>query len=318
MPPLNLSNQAALQSVLAAMEEKRKKIASTQTNGYLFLGSGILLFILGASFNMVVPAVIAALGPIIYGGIVLYKIDDDLQAYKQAYKRDVIGASLKSINESLTISPGNGIYETEFAYTQLFQTTPDRYHSEDLVKGKIDKTAFFFAEVHAEYKTTTQTKNGTQTQWHDIFKGIIFAADFNKNFTNKMIIRPKYFGSALGSWLTNVFSSDGGSVVKLENPDFDKAFITYGNDQVGSRYILTPMLMERILKLNDNSKYQISLSFLDSRMYIAFPLDRNYFEAPVFKSLLKMENLNDDINAINFMCDIVQELDLNTRIWGKS
>jgi len=72
------------------------------------------------------------------------------------------------------------------------------------------------------------------------------------------------------------------------------------------------------LKLNSNSKNTISLSFINNRMNIAFPLDRNYFEAPVFKTLLNPELLNQDIAAIKFMYEIVQELDLNTRIWGKS
>ncbi|RZL48032.1 MAG: DUF3137 domain-containing protein, partial [Pedobacter sp.] len=91
-----------------------------------------------------------------------------------------------------------------------------------------------------------------------------------------------------------------------------------GTDQVESRYLLTPAMMERILKLNSNSKYSISLSFIQSRMYIGFPLDRNYFEAPIFKSLLNPDLLNDDIYTIKFMYDIVKELDLNTRIWGRN
>jgi len=184
--------------------------------------------------------------------------------------------------------------------------------------GIAGKTGFYFAEVHAEYKTVIQTKNGTRTEWHDLFKGIIFVADFNKNFNAITIVRPKDFGRAIGAWFSkNLFSFGNSDVIKLENPEFDQAFVTYGNDQVESRYILTPSMMERILQLNQKSKYSINLSFIKSRMYIGFPLDRNYFEAPIFKSLLNPNLLDEDINAIKFMYDIVKELDLNTRIWGK-
>ena len=313
-----IDGNVALQNVLATMEVERKKIASTQTKGYIYIVLGIALAILGFMLGFPIPAVIAGLIPLIYGGVLLFKISTNLTAYKNAYKQDVIGAALKFLDESLTIQAQAGIEASEFVYTQLFTQDPDRYNTEDLVTGCAGKTKFYFAEVHAEYKTVTQTKNGTRTEWHDIFKGIIFAADFNKNFNGVTIVRPKNFGNALGAWFSkNVFSFGENDVVKLENPDFDKTFVTYGSDQVQARYILTPTMMERVLKLNHESKYDITLSFIESRMYIAFPLNRNYFEAPVFKSLLNPDALNDDITTIKFMYDIVKELDLNTRIWGK-
>jgi hypothetical protein len=52
-------------------------------------------------------------------------------------------------------------------------------------------------------------------------------------------------------------------------------------------------------------------------MFIAFPLDKDYFEPPVFKSLLDQKSINEDLSVIRFMYDIIKELDLNTRIWGK-
>lgn len=315
----DIANNVALQQVLATMEVTRKRIAATQTRGYIFIAAGILICFLGFVLGFPVPGVIIGLIPLIYGSVLLFKINDSLTAYRNEYKTNVIGAALKFLDESLSISPYQGIAASEFMYTQLFTQEPDRYKTEDLVTGCADRTRFYFAEVHAEYKTVTQTKNGTRTEWHDIFKGIIFAADFNKNFNGITIVRPKGFANALGAWFSkNVFSFGGNDVVKLENSDFDKTFITYGSDQVESRYILTPALMERILNLNHQTKYDISLSFIESRMYIAFPLNRNYFEAPVFKSLINAEALNDDITTIKFMYDIVKELDLNTRIWGKA
>jgi hypothetical protein len=314
----NIESNVALQNVLATMEVERKRIASTQTKGYIFIVVGILLLIAGFFLGFPIPGVIAGLIPIIYGGVLFYKISDALNTYKNTYKNDVIGAALKFLDESLSIQPAQGIEASEFMYTQLFSTEPDRYKTEDLVTGCAGKTRFYFAEVHAEYKTVTQTKNGTRTEWHDIFKGIIFAADFNKRFNGVTIVKPKDFGAAFGAWFSkNLFSFGSKDVIQLESTEFDKTFVTHGSDQVESRYILTPAMMERILNLNHQTKYIISLSFIESRMYIGFPLNRNYFEAPVFKSLLSPETVNEDITTIKFMYDIVKELDLNTRIWGK-
>ncbi|SDG87795.1 Protein of unknown function [Pedobacter terrae] len=315
----DIANDVALQQVLATMEVTRKRIAATQTKGYTFIAAGILICILGFVLGFPIPGVIVGLIPLIYGGVLFFNINDSLKAYRHAYKTNVIGAALKFLDESLSINPYQGIEASEFMYTQLFTQEPDRYKTEDLVTGCADRTRFYFAEVHAEYKTVTQTKDGTRTEWHDIFRGILFAADFNKKFNGVTIVRPKDFGAAFGAWFSkNLFSFGKNDVIQLENVAFDKTFVTYGSDQVGSRYILTPALMERILNLNHQSKYNISLSFIESRMYIAFPLNRNYFEAPIFKSLVNAEALNDDITTIKFMYDIVKELDLNTRIWGKA
>ena len=131
-----------------------------------------------------------------------------------------------------------------------------------MVSGKADKTSFYFAEVHAEYKTETTTKNGTQTHWHNIFKGILFTADFNKNFNGVTVVRPKDFGSSMGAWFSkNLFSFGSKNLIQLENIDFEKTFVTYGADQVEARYILTPSMMERILALNKQSKDTVSFIF---------------------------------------------------------
>ena len=316
---INVAGNVALQNVLATLEIERKKIAATQKKGYLFTAIGITVTIAGFALGFPVPAAITGLILLVYGGVVLYKISDELKTYKETFKIQVIGTALKSLDDSLVIEPYKGILEYEFEATQIFSETPDRYKTEDLVHGKADKTAFYFAEVHAEYKTEVQTKNGSRTEWHDIFRGIIFCADFNKNFNGVTIVKPKDLFSSVGAWFSkNLFSFGNKDVIALENSEFGKTFITHATDQVEARYILTPAMMERILTLNSNTKETVSLSFINSRMYIAFPLSRNYFEAPVFKTLLNPELLNDDITVIKFMYDIVRELDLNTRIWGKN
>ena len=317
--PADLLNDVALQNVLATLEIERAKIAKAQTKGYVFIVLGIVFGIVGATVGFPVPALIIGVLTAIAGGVFLYCISNALANYKTSFKLDVIGYALKFLDESLTINPNSGVGEKEFINAQLFTNRPDRYSTEDFVSGKADKTSFYFAEVHAEYKTETTTKNGTQTQWHEIFRGILFTADFNKNFNGLTVVRPRGFGSSMSAWFSkNVFSIDSKNLIKLENIEFEKTFVTYGADQVEARYILTPSMMEKILKLNAQSRDTISLSFIYTKMYIAFPIDRNCFEAPIFKTLLNPNLLNEDVATIKFMYDVVREMDLNTRIWNKS
>lgn len=316
---VNFTSSPSLQMTIEELEVQRKRIVSIKRKGWGSIILGIIAFIVLAKFSIPIAGIFLGASLIVFGGIKLYQIGNDAKIYKSRFKLEIIGAALQSIDTSLTIEPENGIWEEEFKRAQLFTQGIDRYHSEDLIKGKAGKTSFCFAEVHAEYKTETQTKNGRQEHWYDILKGIVFVADFNKNFNGVTVVRPKDFGSSIGAWFSkNIFSFGDKNVVELENTSFCKEFVTYSTDQIEARYILTPALMEKICTLNNRCSQTISLSFINSSAYIAFPLQQNYFEAPIFKSLLKPDLLDEDLSVLHFMYAIIEELDLNTRIWTKT
>ncbi len=313
--------QASLQSVLNELEIQRKELSNLKTKAYLFLAAGIILIAIGILLGSLVIAGAISGGALIIVSIVFFsKASQKFSDYRDQFKQRVVSAALKSIDQSLKIEYKYGLPENDFINSQLFTQRPDRYTSEDQIYGNAGKTQFAFSEVHAEYKTETQTKNGRQEHWHTILKGIVFWADFNKHFNGITVVKPKDIGSSLSAWISDkmpIFSPSGKELVKLESPEFSKAFVTYSTDQVEARYILTPAMMERLCELNDRSKWTISVSFIGSYVYIAFPLDKDYFEPPVFKSLLTTKSLDEDLSIIRFMYAIIAELDLNTRVWGK-
>ena len=213
----NFKLTPAIESVIAELEIQRKKIASSKIQGWGLIILGVTCFAIGTIFSQVILAIIGFI-ILVPGAIILFRISDDIKTYKYRFKQEVIGAALNSIHQNLTFDHEKGISESEFINTQLFATQPDRYHTEDLIKGKDEKTAFYFAEVHAEYKTEIQTKNGRQVQWHDILKGIIFSADFNKKFNGITVVRPKDFGSSIGAWFSeNIYSFGDKDITMFED-----------------------------------------------------------------------------------------------------
>lgn len=309
------------EATLTTLEAQRKIVYTQRLRSYLFIGGGILLIGIGIILgNLVLIFGISGAALLIAGIVFLSKASRSFNDYRHGFKQKVITAALKSVDQSLEFDYENGLPEQDFVFSQLFKQEPDRYSSQDQIYGSAGKTRFSFSEVHAEYKTETRTKNGKQEHWHTILKGIVFCADFNKHFNGVTVVRPKDFGNSIGAWFSDklpIFSSSDRDLVKLENPNFEELFVTYSSDQVEARYILTPSMMERLCQLEDKCKYTISLSFIDTQMFIAFPLDKNYFEPPVFKSLMDQKSINEDLSIIRFMYDIIKELDLNTRIWGK-
>jgi hypothetical protein len=312
---------ASLNDTVVELEVQRKEVAGQRTKSYLLLFVGLSIAALGFLMaDLLVYFAIAGGLVFIVGLYFLNKAEAVFSNYRHDFKQRVVGTALKSIDECMELQYDTGLSERNFINSQLFTQRPDRFKSQDQVYGTTGKTSFSFSEVHAEYKTVTQTKSGRQEHWHTILKGIVFCADFNKNFNGVTIIRPKDFGTAVGAWISEkipMFSDSGKDLVKLENVDFSKAFVTYSTDQVEARYILTPSMMEKLLALNNKTKDTISVSFTDAYVYIAFPLSKDYFEPPVFKSLLDGKFLADDLKIIRYMFGIIEELGLNTRIWTK-
>jgi hypothetical protein len=104
----------------------------------------------------------------------------------------------------------------------------------------------------------------------------------------------------------------------LEDPEFEKHFVVYGTDQVEARYILSTALMQRILTLRNKVNKGISLSFIDSHVYIGLPIDRNLFEPPaLWQSIDNYKQIEEYHYLVSLCMTIVEVLDLNTRIWTK-
>jgi hypothetical protein len=263
-----------------------------------------------------------AIGPAVIAlALTAWKVYGPYKAYKGRYKAEVLRELVEFLDPALKFQPESGLCETTFRESGIFRTGVDRYSCEDLVEGTLAGTEVRFSEVHAEYKTTTtDCKGKRRTQWHTIFRGILFSADFNKHFAGRTYVVTDFaersFGF-LGAMLQSAVGTHG-ELVKLEDPDFEKEFATYSNDQVEARYILSPALMHRILEYRRKAKKAVQLSFVGSRVYVAIPYATDLFEPTFFRSLVDPEPLRTYLDALSLAISIVSDLNLNNRIWTKA
>jgi hypothetical protein len=300
---------------LQALENQRKGIVNKLTIMIvimlcLALGAALLV---SMNFGFILPAIIA---PVIICGIIgagLYKFITS--GYRVDFKYMVIERIVKFIDEALVYNSSFYIPETIYKMSEIFKMDPDRYRGDDLVKGKMGKTEVEFSEIHSEYKT--RDKNGTH--WHTIFKGLFFIGDFNKHFTCRMVVLPDtaermfgHIGKMLQSW--NITRDD---LIKLEDVEFEKFFVVYGSDQIQARYILSPGLMQRITEFRRKTGRDIYLSFQLSKVFVAIPYRKDLFEPKMFRSVLDFEPIKEYYEDLQLALGIVENLDLNTRIWTK-
>lgn len=222
------------------------------------------------------------------------------------YKQAIVPEIASQRCENGRYAPDAGISEQLFRESNLFRS-PDRYNSEDLIEGCVGQTPFYFAEVHAQERRTTHTKNGTRTTWVDIFRGFFFVADFNKHFQGQTTLVPNYWGS---KWLA------GKDRVQLENAELMKHLLVCSTDQVEARYLLTPSLMERIMTLWHRHPDRLSISFTASNIIVAISVSSNHYEASLWRPIERC--IERDTRVVRELTSIVEELNMNTRIWSKA
>ncbi|WP_318458947.1 DUF3137 domain-containing protein [Photobacterium leiognathi] len=248
----------------------------------------------------------------------LVRFSKQKKQYSVNYKEKVITSLLANINDSFQYQPLSAISEHDYQASQLFPTHYDSYQGEDFVEGKIGKTTLRFSELNTQVKKQRLNQKEDREEWETIFNGIFFVADANKNFISKTLIVPakNVFFSAISDSVTQLFNRKSDRV-KLEDPRFEQHFSVYSNDQIEARYLLTPAMMERLVEFVAKAKNKVSLSFINNNIYIAISNSKNYFEPALFTQSDCFESVQDIAHDLQFVIDIVNDLDLNTRIWTK-
>ncbi len=279
-----------------------------------FFGISILLFVLG---SVIIEFIIVGLIFFVVLGIVVIVVSMNItKKYKKAYKDIVISPLIKAINPNLSYYKDSCIAKEKFMASKIFLTHPDRYTGEDYVAGMVNKTMIEFSELNAQYRSTDSKG---RTQYHTFFKGLFLIADFNKDFKGRTVVLPDSGEKTFG-FLAKIFQKMNlmrDQLVYMEDPEFEKNFKVYSNDQVEARYLLSPDFMKRCVELKQKFNKKIYFSFLNSQVCLAIYTDYDYFNPKMNQSALNTDIIKGFYNEIAVLIKIVDDLNLNTRIWSK-
>jgi hypothetical protein len=242
--------------------------------------------------------------------------------YDANFKARVIQPLIAFYDPGLTYRSGDGIPLQVFVESRLFPgAPPERFSGEDLITGTLGKTRMSFSEVTAQRVRQVQSGKGeTRESVSTIFSGVFFCADFNKNFSGATFVLPDRAQKLLGAvgQLLQSWEKNFGQIVKLEDPEFEQAFVVYSDSQIEARYILTPALMRRILEFHRRTGRPFRISFAGTRVNVAIDMGRNLFEARLFRTLLEPSLYATFWHDLTLLAGIVEELNLNTRIWTRA
>lgn len=161
-----------------------------------------------------------------------------------------------------------------------------------------------------EYRSFEEEVLKNEVTRKPVFRGLFFQARFNKSFQSKTIIIPHLLNASI-----HALKVSKSKQVKLEDPEFSKLFIVYGDDQVEARYILSTNLMAKLTAFRKKARRNTYISFVDNMIYFAVEYQEDLFEPRLFQKMLSFAPLREFFEAIDLMVSIVKDLNLDRRIW---
>lgn len=231
--------------------------------------------------------------------------------YEKLFKEKIISGIVSVIDSSLQYRSSEYADISNFIRSKFTSTMPDFYTGSDYVFGKIGDTKIEFSQVCSAYREGNKS--------YPIFKGLFFIADFNKNFEGTTLVltdgEEKHIGHLAS--VIQTYDREFGNLVKLEDPEFESLFKVYSDNQITSRYILSTDLMRRMVEFRNKIGGDILFSFIDSNLYIAIPCSIHLFRPKLFNNLVDFKTVLAYYLYFKLFAGIVEDLNLNMRIWGK-
>lgn len=299
---------------LAELEQQRRKMLEARQNAEtiaitLVIVGIVLALSLGSYLGEENGMPVVIMIPILTLAIAVYYIRTTRMKEQGNLQQDIGNVITDAMGSDWSYAAERHLSPGLVKYSGLMGKNRTIYGS-NLMRGKHGDTRFSFSNIKI---------SGNENDNSEVFGGLILAIDFHKKLKGKTLVFPDLAQNMLGSWLgkkVQSFGWNGLELVYLEDPDFEKAFAVYGADQVEARYILTPNMMSNMLSLKTKYGDHFSFSFTQGTVFVAIE-NVNPFESSLSAPILPDGTFYHFYKAIDLVTEVIDTLQLNTRIWSK-
>lgn len=300
---------------LEELQKLRKKIITKTIITYLFiviLFIAIVIIISSESSPELSYFIIYLIFLIAFGTfIVKFVTSKNVKEYKKIYKKNIILETFKTVFTDIKYNPESGLSESVIINTRMM-SVGDRYYSNDHISAKYKNVNFEYADVEIQDEITDSDGDSHIVT---IFKGQWFIFDFNKKFKANVQVCEKSFDGARRGVTT--YSNGIYKKVNMENVDFNKNFKIYAENEEDAFYILTPNMMEKIKKINDELSGNLLFCFINSKLHIGLHNGKDLFEPNVYKKINLEADKEKILNEIKIITEFIDILDLDNDLFKR-
>ncbi|MBE6154572.1 MAG: DUF3137 domain-containing protein [Firmicutes bacterium] len=211
----------------------------------IFILVGIILLVTKGIFIIHVLAILGLFVFILIPNIASTK-------YNKVYKNEIIKNLMLANNMEYYPDQGMSIEDYRYAKFEYF----DRYHSNDLIKGKVNNIDYILADVHTEDRY--EDSDG-DTHYRTIFRGSVSTLKMPKNLNSFIYIVNNKSVAFSKKYLINI-----------DNEEFEKIFDIYSDNDVLAMRILTPDVTNSILDLTNETGIHTEIKIFNNIIYFRF------------------------------------------------
>ncbi len=239
-------------------------------------------------------------------GILLYGIKYALESkkFKEHFQDKIVTRIINNLGPDFTYEADGKIPEREIADTQLFSHF-NKYHSEDLVKGRIGDRPVEYAEIKLIEETHKSGGRGksSETTSRTVFSGIFMVMELRNSFPAPFWVVPR-------KWYYSFGNKMKGKNLKPDHPEFCKTYKIISKDPDSSEKLLIKPVLDRLLSINDNLKSKkitsapIYFAFAGNRISVALPARKRFMEPSISRSVDSMAFLEEHLTFLNSIQEI--------------
>lgn len=281
----------------SALNSYRSKATLAKIVTYGSVAVMLLMF-----FTGMIPIALIFLLLSFVGG---YQLSKNTQALKTILGDNIISGVLKeALGDAVEYNPMGRVNPGSMVFPFPYSRTDGSDHIKAVYKGLNIELSDI--ELINE-KETTDEEGNTERSRTTFFKGQWLICDFGKELAGEVYVSERSRKDR------TIMKSD----VTMENEAFKKRFCVKAEIPQEAYYILTPHMMEYIIKMADKSGGTVYMSFLrDGKLHIAVKTGRDFFE--LGKSEANVEGLRQKfLGELRWFTDIIDTLRVEDSLYKK-
>lgn len=241
-------------------------------------------------------------------GVIYWWVTQPKREYAIAYKEKILPRLAQLFGDFQYKAHGRIVMD-EMRPSGLIPSH-DTYVSEDFFEGCYKGVDIRFSEI----RLTEEQGSGKNRRTVTKFKGLaVLLAMTNKKFLGHTILQRN--AGKIGQWFKE--KSTNMKRANMVDPEFEKIFDAYTNDQVEARYLIDPLMIENLKALYEEYEGKtMSAAWYESKMLILVSSNHNHFEPAHIKipatDPQSVLNMKREIGQILSIIDILDIYDPET------
>ena len=216
------------------------------------------------------------------------------ETFDQAFKNTYVLQTVREQEgfEKLTYSPVGGFSYNEIYDSMVVNSGEAKYFKkEDQLAGTLYAIPFSCCDVVTRYLRC----NGKKSEIRTIFQGQIIRFSLPEgskwSFGHLQIFEKEF--------LSDLKGRRAPCQIQTENEAFNERFEVFAADEHNAFYLLTPRMMEQIVRFADFADCQIALAFVGAMLYVAVERSHSMFNASIRRPLEEQRRqILDDADLI--------------------